>query len=151
MRAAVYTRSGPPADVLSVAEVAEPHAGPGQVRIAVRAAGVNPVDWKIVSGRTPAAATVPGIDAAGVVDEVGDGVTGVQLGDAVFGYPIWVPLEYLQAERELNVASENAMTTTTGTTWRRSRCSRRPRVKPKSYSPQTRTSNRRPSRKLTAD
>ena len=85
MRAAVYTRSGPPADVLSAAEVAEPHAGPGQVRVAVRAAGVNPVDWKIVSGRTPAAATVPGIDAAGVVDEVGDGVTGVQLGDAVFG------------------------------------------------------------------
>ena len=52
MRAAVYTRSGPPADVLSVQEIAEPHAGPGQVRIAVRAAGVNPIDWKIVSGLT---------------------------------------------------------------------------------------------------
>ena len=87
MRAAVYTRSGPPADVLSVAEVAEPHAGPGQVRVAVRAAGVNPIDWKIVrvTAAPPRAATVPGIDAAGVVDEVGDGVTGVQLGDAVFG------------------------------------------------------------------
>jgi NADPH:quinone reductase-like Zn-dependent oxidoreductase len=88
VRAAVYTRSGRPADVLSVEEVAEPHAGPGQVRVAVRAAGVNPIDWKIVSGltgRSPAAATVPGIDAAGVVDEVGEDVTDVRVGDAVFG------------------------------------------------------------------
>ena len=86
MRAAVYTESGTPADVLSVTEVEEPHAGPGQVRVAVRAAGVNPVDWKIVRGmmgRSPAAPTVPGIDAAGVVDEVGEGVAGVQVGDTV--------------------------------------------------------------------
>lgn len=89
MRAAVYSRTGDPADVLSVSEVGEPHAGPGQVRIAVRAAGVNPIDWKIVTGMTgatPSAPKVPGIDAAGVVDEVGDGVTGVQPGDAVFGH-----------------------------------------------------------------
>ncbi|MGZ4566163.1 MAG: NADP-dependent oxidoreductase [Blastococcus sp.] len=89
MRAAVYTESGTPADVLSVTEIEEPHAGPGQVRVAVRAAGVNPVDWKIVRGMmggSPAAPTVPGIDAAGVVDEVGEGVAGVQVGDAVFGH-----------------------------------------------------------------
>jgi NADPH:quinone reductase-like Zn-dependent oxidoreductase len=89
MRAAVYTQTGDPAEVLSVTEVEEPHAGPGQVRIAVRAAGVNPIDWKIVrgmTGRSPDAPTVPGIDAAGVVDEVGEGVTGVQVGDAVFGH-----------------------------------------------------------------
>ena len=89
MRAAVYSQSGDPAEVLSVAEVEEPHAGPGQVRIAVRAAGVNPIDWKIVggmTGRSPAGPTVPGIDAAGVVDEIGEGVTGVQPGDAVFGH-----------------------------------------------------------------
>jgi NADPH:quinone reductase-like Zn-dependent oxidoreductase len=85
VRAAVYTESGTPAEVLSVTEVVEPHAGPGQVRIAVRAAGVNPIDWKIVTGRSPAAPTVPGIDAAGVIDEVGEGVTGVRVGDAVFG------------------------------------------------------------------
>jgi NADPH:quinone reductase-like Zn-dependent oxidoreductase len=89
VRAAVYTQSGSPADVLSVTEVAEPHAGPGQVRVAVRAAGVNPIDWKIVGGLTghsPASPTVPGIDAAGVVDEVGEGVTDVRVGDAVFGH-----------------------------------------------------------------
>jgi NADPH:quinone reductase-like Zn-dependent oxidoreductase len=89
MRAAVYSQAGEPATVLSVAEIEEPHAGPGQIRIAVRAAGVNPIDWKIVSGgtgRSPAGPTVPGIDAAGVVDEVGEGVSGVQAGDAVFGH-----------------------------------------------------------------
>jgi NADPH:quinone reductase-like Zn-dependent oxidoreductase len=89
MRAAVYTTTGTPAEVLSVAEAEEPHAGPGQVRIAVRAAGVNPIDWKIVrglTGKSPAAPTVPGVDAAGIVDEVGDGVAGVQVGDAVFGH-----------------------------------------------------------------
>jgi NADPH:quinone reductase-like Zn-dependent oxidoreductase len=88
MRAAVYTAAGTPAEVLSVTDIDEPHAGPGQVRVAVRAAGVNPIDWKIVrglTGKSPAAPTVPGIDAAGVVDEVGEGVTGVRVGDAVFG------------------------------------------------------------------
>jgi NADPH:quinone reductase-like Zn-dependent oxidoreductase len=89
VRAAVYTQTGDPADVLSVGEVEEPHAGPGQVRIAVKAAGVNPVDWKIVGGMIgtgPGRPTVPGIDAAGIVDEVGEGVSAVQVGDAVFGH-----------------------------------------------------------------
>jgi NADPH:quinone reductase-like Zn-dependent oxidoreductase len=88
MRAAVYSGTGDLDEVLSVAEVGEPHAGPGQVRIAVRAAGVNPIDWKIVGGMvggSPDGETVPGIDAAGVVDEVGEGVPGVRIGDAVFG------------------------------------------------------------------
>jgi NADPH:quinone reductase-like Zn-dependent oxidoreductase len=88
MRAAVYTRTGEPGEVLSVAEVAEPHAGAGQVRITVRAAGVNPIDWKLVTGMVggpPDGPKVPGIDAAGEVDEIGEGVTGVQLGNAVFG------------------------------------------------------------------
>jgi NADPH:quinone reductase-like Zn-dependent oxidoreductase len=91
MRAAVYTQSGDPTEVLSVTEVEEQHPGPGQVRIAVRAAGVNPVDWKIVGGMmggSPNAPTVPGIDASGVVDEVGEGVPGVQVGDAVFGHAV---------------------------------------------------------------
>ncbi|WP_304438163.1 NADP-dependent oxidoreductase, partial [Frankia sp. CpI1-P] len=64
--------------------------GPGQIRIAVRAAGVNPVDWKIRNGSTLRTIPVPlphipGLEAAGVVDEVGAGVEGVSVGDEVFG------------------------------------------------------------------
>jgi NADPH:quinone reductase-like Zn-dependent oxidoreductase len=58
------------------------------VRILVRAAGVNPIDWKVVTGLmggAPDRPRVPGIDAAGLVDEIGEGVTGVRIGDPVFG------------------------------------------------------------------
>ena len=71
--------------VLSWAEAPVPHAGPGQIRIAVRAASVNPVNWKLftgaMAGGQPMAGTgYLGYDAAGVVDEVGAGVTGVSVG-----------------------------------------------------------------------
>ena len=49
MKAAQYSQFGGP-EVLEVAEVDEPHAGPGQIRVAVRAAGINPVDWKMRRG-----------------------------------------------------------------------------------------------------
>jgi len=60
------------------------------VRIAVRAAGVNAIDWKIragyMGGGTPLSQPAgTGIDAAGTVDEVGDGVSDVDVGDEVFG------------------------------------------------------------------
>lgn len=85
--AIIYTETGP-ADVLTLTEVQAPHPGSGQVRVQVRAAGVNPIDWKIRSGRygTPALPKTPGIDVAGVVDELGDGITGVAAGDEVFGF-----------------------------------------------------------------
>jgi NADPH:quinone reductase-like Zn-dependent oxidoreductase len=89
MRALQYTVYGGP-EVLEWAEAPDPHAGPGQIRIAVRAASVNPIDWKAfsgaMSGGEPMAGTgYLGSDAAGVVDEVGQGVTGVAVGDEVFG------------------------------------------------------------------
>jgi len=76
--------------VLEVAEVPEPHAGPGQIRVAVRASGVTPADGYFRSGRFKdwiplPLPHVPGVDAAGVVDEVGDGVTTAEVGDEVFG------------------------------------------------------------------
>lgn len=87
--AVVYTETGS-ADVLRLTEVDEPRAGTDQVRVAVRAAGVNPIDWKIRSGAygTPELPKTPGIDVAGVVDEVGDGVTDVEIGDEVFGFAV---------------------------------------------------------------
>ena len=89
MRAVQYTAYGEP-DVLQWTDAPEPHAGPGQVRIAVRAASVNPIDWKAFSGMMAGGKPMEGTgylgyDAAGVVDEVGDGVTGVSVGDDVFG------------------------------------------------------------------
>lgn len=87
MRAVRYAAFGGP-EVLQVVEVDPPHAGPGQIRIVVHAAGVNPVDAKIRSGAMNPDATLPagsGLDAAGVVDEVGEGVDTVAVGTAVFG------------------------------------------------------------------
>lgn len=77
-------------DVLRLMDAEEPHAGPGQVRIAVRAAGVNPVDWRIREGQFQEVHPIElpagvGQDASGVVDEVGAGVDGVEIGDRVFG------------------------------------------------------------------
>jgi len=89
MRALQYRAYGDP-EVLEWGEAPDPHPGPGQIRVAVRAASVNPIDWKafsgLMSGGEPMAGTgYLGYDAAGVVDEVGDGVTGVSVGDDVFG------------------------------------------------------------------
>jgi NADPH:quinone reductase-like Zn-dependent oxidoreductase len=89
MRALQYTTYGGP-EVLTWAEAPEPHAGPGQIRIAVRAASVNPIDWKTFGGMMAGGTPMTGVgylgyDAAGVVDEVGEGVTGVSVGDDVLG------------------------------------------------------------------
>jgi NADPH:quinone reductase-like Zn-dependent oxidoreductase len=89
MEAIFFKQFGGP-EVLQLGELDEPHAGPGQVRIAVRGAGVNPMDHAIRNGYLvqvfpttfPA---VPGNEAAGVVDEVAEDVTGVAVGDEVLG------------------------------------------------------------------
>ena len=89
MFAVQFSEYGGP-EVLRLGEAPEPHAGPGQIRIVVRAASVNPIDWKIRSGMLAQGKSLegtryPGFDASGVVDEVGEGVTGVAVGDDVFG------------------------------------------------------------------
>ncbi|OPC78093.1 NADPH:quinone reductase [Embleya scabrispora] len=89
MRKVSFAEFGGP-DVLRLLDAEEPHAGPGRIRIAVRAAGVNPVDWRIREGQKLSAHPIElpsgvGLDAAGVVDEVGEGVEGVEVGDHVFG------------------------------------------------------------------
>jgi NADPH:quinone reductase-like Zn-dependent oxidoreductase len=89
MKAIRFDRLGPP-EVLQLADTNDPHPAPGQIRIRVRAAGVNPVDWKIRGGSSRRAIpmalpSIPGLEAAGTVDEVGGGVDGVSIGDEVFG------------------------------------------------------------------
>lgn len=69
--------------------VARPLAGPGHVLVRVKASGVNPVDTKIIAGKAaharPVLPSILGIDLAGVVEEVGPGVTAFQPGDEVYG------------------------------------------------------------------
>ncbi|MFF8313223.1 NADP-dependent oxidoreductase [Streptomyces lydicus] len=89
MKKVSFAEFGGP-DVLHLIDAEEPHAGPGHIRLAVRAAGVNPVDWRIREGQVLGAHPIElpagvGLDAAGVVDEVGEGVEGVEVGDRVFG------------------------------------------------------------------
>jgi len=98
MKAVLYSEYGGP-EVLRVVDLDEPHAGPGQVRIAVRAAGVNPSDWKDRAGdaRDATAVSLPagvGFEASGVVDEVGRGVSNVSIGDAVFGFGVNTVAQY---------------------------------------------------------
>lgn len=81
-----YRQFGGP-EVLEIVEGEVPQAGPGEVVVEVRAAGVNPIDAKLRSGlRSSSPIDAPrgtGTDAAGVIVEIGDGVAGWQLGDEV--------------------------------------------------------------------
>ncbi|MEO6496798.1 MAG: alcohol dehydrogenase catalytic domain-containing protein, partial [Solirubrobacteraceae bacterium] len=85
MRAIVITRHGAP-DVLEVQERPEPVVGAGQVRIAVGAAGLNFAEVMARQGLYPDAPKPPcvvGYEVAGTIAELGDGVTGLSVGDRV--------------------------------------------------------------------
>ena len=85
MRAIQCKRFGGP-EVLERVEVPEPHVTANQIRVLVKAVGVNPVDWKfrqgMMGGELPQGT---GLEVAGVVDEVGYEITDVTAGDSVFG------------------------------------------------------------------
>jgi len=87
MRALVIDDFGAP-ETLSIRMVPQPKAGPGDLLIRVLAAGVNPIDCKIAAGLLQARAPVdlphvPGRDCAGVVEAIGNGVTGFAPGQMV--------------------------------------------------------------------
>lgn len=86
MWAVTFHEIGEPADVLVEEEVAVPEPGPGQVRVRVLTVDVNPADWELCRGYLPG--ELPrgiGLDVAGIVDAVGEGVAGTRPGDLVFG------------------------------------------------------------------
>lgn len=68
---------------LSVREMPVPKPGAGEVLVKVRAAGVNPVDWKVAGGRV---GQVPGTDVSGSIDTLGEGVSGWKVGEPVLGF-----------------------------------------------------------------
>lgn len=89
MRAAYYEQNGTAREVLRVAEVDTPQAGPGEVRVKLAASGVNPSDVKSRQGTTRKIAwprLIPHSDGAGVIDQVGDGIAKSRLGERVW---IW--------------------------------------------------------------
>lgn len=100
MKAVRFDRFGGP-EVLRIVELPDPRPGPGEIRIRVRAAGINASDWKkrrgLMDRELP---QTLGYEAAGVVDEVGEGVVGVAVGNWVFGAS-----PYGAAQAELAVLS----------------------------------------------
>ncbi|ABW09558.1 Alcohol dehydrogenase zinc-binding domain protein [Parafrankia sp. EAN1pec] len=89
MKAAAFARHGGP-EVLELMDLATPVAGPGQVRVRLRFAGVQPIDCAVRAGWAPPGVaprlpTIPGNEFAGVVDQVGDRVDGVGGADGADG------------------------------------------------------------------
>ena len=87
MKAALYRRAGPAAEVLHVEEIERPQPGPGQVLVRVRASGVNPTDYKSRGGLTPRPIDgfqIPHLDGAGIIEAVGPGVDPGRVGERVW-------------------------------------------------------------------
>lgn len=88
MKAAYYRRRGPAREVLEIGEVPLGEPGAGEVRVRLKASGVNPSDWKSRAGVTvaapPAVPVIPHSDGAGEIDAVGAGVDPRRLGERVW-------------------------------------------------------------------
>lgn len=89
MKDVQYSRFGGP-EVLEIVETPMPEPGNGEVLVQVKAVSINPLDWKIRSGKMKMLSgskfpKMTGIDVAGIVEKVGEGVNGFSKGDAVFG------------------------------------------------------------------
>ncbi|MET0453206.1 MAG: NADP-dependent oxidoreductase [Mycobacterium sp.] len=88
MQALQFDQFGSP-DVIVLRDAPRPEPGPGQIRIAVRACALNPADWAVVDGlfadQLPPLPRGLGLEVAGTVDALGESVTGVEVGDRVFG------------------------------------------------------------------
>ncbi|WP_159887270.1 NADP-dependent oxidoreductase [Paenibacillus puerhi] len=92
MRAAAFRSYGGP-EVMEVMSVPDPKAGPGQVRVRLKTAGVQHYDCSVRSGWAPPGVSVqlpqiPGNEFAGIIDQVGEGVTGFHAGSEVLGFAL---------------------------------------------------------------
>ena len=87
MEAVRFSRFGGP-EVLEIVDLPDPHPGVGEIRIKVRAAGINASDWKKRQGlMDQELPQTLGYEAAGIVDEIGDDVSGVAVGELVCEHP----------------------------------------------------------------
>jgi NADPH:quinone reductase-like Zn-dependent oxidoreductase len=119
-RAVVLESFGGPENLV-VKEIPAPEAGPGQIRVKVTVAGLNPMDWFMTSDAATATRfglTLPsgyGTDYAGVVDQLGDGVTGYAIGDHVYGAALSRALaDYVVVNADGNIATGVAHQTPLG-------------------------------------
>ena len=117
MKAAIYTTYGPP-DVVRITDVEKPVPKDDEVLIKVRAASVNPLDWRLMKGEprimrlffglTKPRMGRPGVDAAGQVEAVGSNVVQFKPGDEVFGMCRGAFAEYAcAAESKLAIKPDN--------------------------------------------
>lgn len=85
MRAVVCDGADKRLSTLHLRQLPVPAAGPGEVRVRLHAASLNPVDWKLADGTVPwlNAPLIMGLDGAGVIDQVGDDAGNRQVGDRV--------------------------------------------------------------------
>jgi len=113
MRAAYYESNGTAREVLRVADVDTPQAGPGEVRVKLATSGVNPSDVKTRQGTARKIAfprVIPQSDGAGTIDQVGDGVPQARLGERVWIWngqwkrPFGTAAEYIVLPAEQAVA-----------------------------------------------
>jgi NADPH:quinone reductase-like Zn-dependent oxidoreductase len=122
MKAIVQERFGPP-DVLRLVDTDLPEIGPGDVRVRVHAAALNPYDWHMLRGDPMIARLMPdgvglrrprhrvaGIDAAGRVEAVGANVRGLRPGDEVLGFCPGAFAEYARAEAGQVVPKPTSLT-----------------------------------------
>jgi NADPH:quinone reductase-like Zn-dependent oxidoreductase len=117
MKAVVLHEYGPPSN-LKYEDFPDPRPGPGEVLVAVRAAGVNPIDWKLRSGAAQKLypLTFPailGYDVAGTVRELGEGVKDFAIGDRVFAMTVatYAELCVVKAEELAKIPEGLEMTT----------------------------------------
>jgi NADPH:quinone reductase-like Zn-dependent oxidoreductase len=101
MRASVLTDYGD-VEKLELRDISEPHPGPGELKVRVAAASINPIDWKLRSGHLKSWMPIRfpyilGFDASGRVVEVGEGVSGFKVGDPVLGLGRHSHAEYCTA------------------------------------------------------
>ena len=111
MKAVWYERTGPAADVLTFGQMSTPVAGPGEVRIRLEASGVNPADVGRRGGSYRAMEyprVIPNSDGAGIIDQVGQGVTRLKVGQRVWlfngqrnGRALGTAAEYIALNEQL--------------------------------------------------
>ena len=119
MKAIVYHEYGP-ADVLQCEEIEPPTAGDDEVLIRVRAASINPLDWRLMQGGPPIVRMLLGLgkskpmqvgrDVAGQIEAIGKNVTQFKLGDAVFGTCRGAVAEYVCTPASAVVSKSDRVT-----------------------------------------